>query len=222
MDIVGNPEWVASEIRRVLKPGGVWVNFSLPLFTRSIPRELGPIGLEELPLYLNEADLELVDAQHQRVSFLNLERVAENTAALWNSSHFYTARKPVRGSTGGATVNKKSLLDEDVRWWKGVPHFVSTGGVHISSIADAEFGTKPKSSARMEISFRLQSSRKRFVLREENARCLRALFELIDGNRTYREIHEALVTKGGGVDASLLPELSHYLSDRLGLINVQL
>jgi len=209
MDIVGNPLRVAIEIQRVLKPGGVWVNFSLPLRWPVLPRELGRFTLEELPAFLERAGFQLSESRQERFSCVNLEKVAETAPTCRMSVHFFVAAKaPDTGKSMSGSYNGGIAAGDDDGWWRNVPEFVTGRRAEIASMMHI---CSERGSPRFEGS-------SPYVLQEDDARMLKSLSELIDGKRTYSEIYSAIVGQGFGVSLPDFRELFHYLSDRLGFI----
>jgi len=217
MDIIGDPLQVAIEIERILKPGGVWVNFSLPMLAPVLPQEFGSLTLEELPVFFGPAGFEFIESRRERFTIMNLEKIYAEGRLLRNSVDFFTARKVA--STRRYDVKQAIALSNEETWWRNVPRFATGRRAEISSVA--EFSSD-RQSRRFEASFGFWSDcvASRYTLDEVDAARIKAVVELIDNTRTYIDIYDTITMQGFEISRSDFRELIHYLSDRLGLVSV--
>lgn len=217
MDIVSNPYCVAAEIRRVLKPGGLWVNFSMPLRQPHEPTEFGLFTLHELPTFLNSAGLELAESHQQRYSIMDFQRIDKNALALLHNVHFFMALKPNLPVTG--VFSRKPLSDEDY-WRYAVPGYIEGRTAQIiRAISHSGKGT----SYAFEASFGFSSFPflDRFSVSEDHAAQLGDILDLIDGKRSISQIHDVLIQNGHEIGCLDLCELFDYLWARHGLVNMK-
>ncbi|MDB6008730.1 MAG: hypothetical protein JWL65_980 [Gammaproteobacteria bacterium] len=221
MDIVGNPSRVAREIHRVLKPGGVWVNFSLPMRTTIVPQEFGCFGLAEMPGFLGSVGFQLLESREERFSLLNLEKISKAATTVAHSVHFFTARRQLDvTASNGNNCHGIAVRDDDA-WWRSVPRFTSGRTAEIASVVEYCSDLRKR---RFDVSFglvRLPASEgtiPRYALDADDANRLNAFLGLIDGTRTNREIYHTLLAQGVRFSGADFRELCHYLSDRYGLV----
>lgn len=217
MDIVGNPLHIAGEICRVLKPQGVWVNFSLPIHAPNLPTELRRLTLEELPDFLKPVNFELIEARHVPFSFLNLRQLSKTTTVYDENVPFFAARNLTEYTKSLGEIRNESLaLNSDRQWWQAVPKLAVGRRLEIASIVAHHPGRRYQ---RVEASFGFSFAAEQYVLEENIAQQLQALCGMIDGSRTFKEIYDAQVAQGLDFGASGFRELFHYLSDRVGLVD---
>jgi SAM-dependent methyltransferase/uncharacterized protein YbaR (Trm112 family) len=221
MDIVGNPRRVTAEIMRVLRPGGLWINFSLPLRLPDLPQELGSFTLDELEEFLRPLGFQLLESRHVYFKLLNVEKISEPTESCRHKVHFFVSQKPVNSVQSSEVYSRCLALVNDEGWWKSVPKISPARGAEF--ITTTDFGSE-RIDRRVEVSFGLiripgVGAFPRHTLEEDDMCRLKHILELIDGNRTYGEILSTIVdAKGLKVAPGDFCELFHYLADRHGLI----
>ena len=213
MDVVGNPYAIAREIHRVLKPGGVWLNFSRPMWLPSEPRELGRPSNEELPHFLGQNGLELVDSGRERFVVLNLAAVSVEATVAEHDVQVFTARK-VSGAKYVPDPSGQFEWGDDEGWWQSVPELMRRGRGRINSI----IAYKPGGAARY-IEVTLGEGRVR--MDQKDADLLQRLLDLVDGKRILGEIYNTLLAGGCTVNRTEFRELFHYLSERHGIVDLR-
>lgn len=89
MNIVTNQGLLATEINRVLAPGGVWINFSTPgsLNAFDIPTHL------DLPWYFKQYGFEALDSSLQRCKLLDFTKICNWSVTTEHGNLFFAARK---------------------------------------------------------------------------------------------------------------------------------
>jgi SAM-dependent methyltransferase len=219
MDIVGNPLRVANEIHRVLKPGGVWLNYSLPLHQPAEPPEFGLFTLDELPAFLKSADLQLVKAHHDNFVVTDFRRFDQSAPVWTHNVHFFIAQRPAAPSASGTVLDHNSTLGEsDDTWWDTVPRFFNGNTAQIIHATSYRAGLRNHSP---ELSFGLDVfPLNRFPIAEDHANFLMLVLDLIDGKRTFGQIRDQLTPNGFQMTDSDLRELFYYLSDRHGIVRI--
>jgi SAM-dependent methyltransferase len=134
MDLVTNQSLLATEINRVLAPGGIWINFSTPgsLNAFDVPTHL------DLPWYFRRHGFEALDSSLQRCKLLDFTKICNWSLTTEHGNMLFVARK-----TG-------SVIEE------GRQRFSEYFGGHGSSILSSH----PRLTSRYSISM---SDKKQFV-----------------------------------------------------------
>jgi SAM-dependent methyltransferase len=200
MDLVGNPLHVVDEIQRVLVPGGIWLNFSLPFFLPGEAREVGPPTLTELTDLLHARGWQMRQATRERFTLTSLEAIHDGGHRTDHEVYFFVARKlPGRTSP---------------------PHWFSAADWH-------EWRASLVPGRRPEISISNGDNRRATIRVGQaavtadaaQASAIDALFGLIDGRRSLQEITAALTPQFALTEREWR-ELFHYLSDCYGLVEM--
>jgi len=212
MDIVPNPLAVASEIQRVLRGGGIWVNFSKPFYVPGEVVEMGPPGLTELPQLLQPLGLEMIDSHSQRFALLNLEKIYAGGDRSSQEVHYFVARKiqPLAASGIEQRTPARDWRDSD-EWWQRVPRVVP--GREVQIILRRVFAPDGVEE-REEIGLANAS----FPVAREHVAFVEALFGQIDGKRTAGEIFARLTAGGVPFSEMQFRELLQYLAHHLSLL----
>lgn len=211
MDAVSNPWAVIDEIARVLKPGGIWVNFSLPFRLPDEPVGCGRPDIDELAAALAARELAVVESANVRFSPLDVSGLDSGTMTVNQSVQFFLAR---RAPMSAAAVPRHEL--HDARWWRSTPRIARGRSVEIASAL--AFSAAGVSSSRC---MRMQGAVGSFEVArcaEEDQQTMEAVLHAIDGQRSHREIQESLATQALLFDDRQYGELMYYLSRRDGLI----
>jgi SAM-dependent methyltransferase len=91
LDVVPNQKALASEVCRVLSPGGVWINFGLPLASTA-----GDLSATlDLPLFLGSTGFALLEHSMHRYSHLDFSAVSTWAATSMQTPVLFVARKNV-------------------------------------------------------------------------------------------------------------------------------
>jgi SAM-dependent methyltransferase len=72
MDLVSSPLWLCAELQRVLRPGGLWINFSNPFSVPGEPIELDRPGLAEVRELLATSGFEVLEAERREFALNDL------------------------------------------------------------------------------------------------------------------------------------------------------
>jgi SAM-dependent methyltransferase len=219
MDVVNNPQRVATEIERVLKPQGIWVNFSMPLRHSTEPPEFGLSTVEELPAFLRSAGLDLVEARNENFATLDFQKIDTNAYVCLSNVHVFTARKSIFNGPRMFFGENERHEDRET-WWDKVPAFNKdfTAQVTRATCYGAKGSTQ---TSELSLSPGPYSFLDRFSLASDDAAILSGILDLIDGIRTTREIHNQLSLRGFAIATNDLRELFHYLSDRHGIVRIE-
>jgi SAM-dependent methyltransferase len=205
MDIAGDPLGVATEIQRVLRPGGIWVNFSNPFKLPGDPPELGLPEPSELPGLFQPLGLEMVKVQRTRFTLQNLDQIYAGGHRNAQEVHFFVARKVAQPRETAVRKGFRMWDRHDLdSWWERVPAIIP--GREIQIIRKRVFGPRNPED-RVEIGMNAVS----FVVSPEHTAFVEALFGQIDGKHTLRAILDGLISQGMPLSEMEFRELIHCL-----------
>lgn len=206
MDIVGDPLGVAAEIRRVLAPGGVWINFSIPFKVPGEPPELGAPGLDELPGILGPCGFAIVERERRRFTLINVDALDDAVARRQHEVHFFVAR------AAGAAPVPAARGPSDAAWWQRVPR-VAPG--HDVQIIRRQVFEATGRSERVEVG----SAQLGFPAAPDVLFFIEALFSQLDG-RSTRALYDALAAAGIPFEERAFYELVRMLAERHGVLRL--
>jgi SAM-dependent methyltransferase/uncharacterized protein YbaR (Trm112 family) len=205
MDITGDPLGVAEEIQRVLKPGGIWVNFSNPFRIPGELPELGPPEPPELQELFAPLGLEMIEARRTRFTLQNLDQIYAGGHRNVQEVHFFIARKPVASE---GVVPTKTLRvwnrDDESSWWQLVPRIVP--GREIQIVRKRVLGPCGTED-RIEIGLNSVS----FSISSEQTAFVETLFGPIDGKHTLLQIFDTLASQDAPISKTEFRELIRSL-----------
>ena len=214
MDIAGDPLGVAAEIQRVLKPGGIWVNFSNPFRIPGDPPEIGPPEPSELPELFEPLGLDIIKIQRTRFTLQNLDQIYAGGHRNAQEIHFFVARKAAR-SPGIATQKRFQIWKRENgdSWWQLIPKIIP--GREIQIIRKRVLGPGGIED-RTEIGLNAVS----FGVSGEHTTFVEALFGQMDGKHTLQEILHNLVEQGIPMSNTQFRELIHGLRNQYCVISL--
>jgi SAM-dependent methyltransferase len=193
-DIVDNPVHLAEEIHRVLRPEGVWINFSHAFDAPGDPMELSPRKLEEVPLVLGPLGFDVLSLQRKRFIMLDASAIDPEPARTEDDVHFFMMSKAVgRPKLARFSELRQRFEAADPTLWQARPRAVPGKEVSISE-------RRVFSQHGGERHPELKVGPYAMPIPASHADLLGALLEQVDGERTLREIYDAV----GGA-ASLSP-----------------
>lgn len=216
MDVVGDPLGVAAEIRRVLKPGGVWVNFSNPFKLAGDPPELPLPEPGDLPGLLQPFGLEMIKAERKRFTLVNLDQIHAGGHRNAQEVHFFVARKAE--CPAAFVVHKRFQIwdeHEEDRWWQHIPKIIPGREIQISR--KRTFGPGGTQDS-IEIGLNAVN----FSVSSDHLTFIEALFGNLDGKHTLREILARLVSEGIPISETEFRELIYCLLNEYCLINLDI
>lgn len=211
MDAVGNPWAVIDEIARTLKPGGIWVNFSLPFRLPDEPLGSGRPDTDEIADLIRGTGLHIIGRESARFSPVDVSDIDPDAMTFSQSVQFFVARKEP-----GEEDHPSPQSTRDDAWWQGVPRFARGRNAQITSTVSIS-ARGPSTSRGMQMGGAVGA----FGIgidTEEDAKMLEAVLRAMDGLRNLRDIREALESQGHRFTKDQFGELLHYLSRRDGLI----
>lgn len=213
MDVAGDPLGVAAEIQRVLKPGGIWVNFSNPFRLPGDPPETGLPEPEELPELFEPFGLEIIKVRRTRFTLLNLDQIYAGGHRNAQEVHFFVARKaalPGRTIARRFQIWDRQNLDS---WWQLVPEIIP--GREIQVLRKRVFAPGGAKDG-IEIAVNAVN----FSISGEHTAFVETLFGQFDGERTLLEILNNLVAQGIAMRDTEFRELIHCLLNQYCVISL--
>lgn len=207
LDIVSNPLGLAKEIRRILKPDGVWINFSKPFRVNTDPPILGARRLDELPALFNSLGFDVAVLEKNRFRYLNLEKISDETDTIDQLIHYFVLKIHDGQADDGQAANRKVsrffLPNDGV--WHDIPRLVKGRGLIFSDMKafDGEGGCNEWS--------RISVMGHTFPIPGDFALLLETLFKAIDGHRDLQaifKIQEATI----GLDKQAFLKLIYILN----------
>jgi SAM-dependent methyltransferase len=185
MDIVSSQKKIASEIHRVLAPGGVWLDFSLPLSINAADQ----FNSLELPLFLRRSGFELLEQSMHRFSFLDLAPLSE---WAWTSSQTpvrFVAEKVFAPHVEPPDYFARYFAGTSDAIWDKVPRRV----VNISLVHERRFTDGGVREQHGLAVLHLNNTRPgNFAVTNETAVLIEWFLRAVDGTRTIREIFDLM------------------------------
>lgn len=210
MDIVANPLRVAEEIRRVLKPSGVWLNFSTPFRLPDEPFDLLPPDLEELPAIFEPMGWEIIKMERKRFNYLNFDEIHESADRRNHQVAYFVVRND--GSAPNKTSGLSGQADSSM-WWESVPRLVH--GLQVATIRKRVFGMSGPED-RLEIAL----NKRVFSVPEQYLAIVNMLFEQVDGKMTMQEIFTGLEARRILMTREDFYNLMHFLVDQYQVLKL--
>jgi SAM-dependent methyltransferase len=200
MDLVGNPLHVAAEIQRVLVPGGIWINFSIPFLLPGEPVEVGPPDLAEVSDLLHARGWDVRHATRERFMLTSVEAIHDGGERVNHEVHFVVARK-----RPDAAPPPHWFSAADWNEWRASAVPERQPQITWSGNGD---GRATIRVGRMAV-----------TADAALAAAIESLFGLIDGRRPLQEITAAMTPQLALTEREWR-ELFHYLSDCYGLVEL--
>jgi ubiquinone/menaquinone biosynthesis C-methylase UbiE len=117
LDIVPNQKALASEVCRVLSPGGVWINFGLPLASAA-----GDLSATlDLPLFLEHTGFRLLEYSTHRYSYLDFSAVSTWAGTYIQTPVLFVARKNAPQNEDGRDAFAEYYAGEGERILTAIP-----------------------------------------------------------------------------------------------------
>lgn len=213
LDVVGNPLAVATEISRVLKRGGLWINFSTPFSLPHEPAWVDPPGLDELPRVLEPFGFELNVRERRHFTLLDLTGIDPATSKVVEDVFFFAARRTAQGDPRGtgASFSPRSTGEGS---WNRIPTLLPGRQVHL--VRRTAY-THPDRSQRMEIGV----GKRVAPVSPESLSIVDALLSETDGRHTAREIFNRLTAAGWTMSAGEFLELLACLCWHHGVLDMR-
>lgn len=212
MDLESNhPYYLTNEIHRVLKPGGIWINFSIPFRVPGDVYELGPIAIDKLPTLFKPFGFELLCSQQQRFKPWNFEAVTGTGDRPDHEVHFYVAKKVSPSKYQKIYMpfidyfsNKNNEL------WNCTPVIVE--GRTLAVVNKTEFSSDGVyQSKALSVAFS-KVNEESFPIENDQAEFIEKFFKLINGERSLRDIYNLAFENDIKLTEDEFIELFHALS----------
>lgn len=178
LDLVIDPLATAIEIRRVLKPGGIWVNFSNPLVFPEEESRFGSPRIGEMATLFGPLGFDTLSCERRRFTLLNLDHLHSEGTRFHQEVHHFVMRKGSHAPGGVAITNAAGDS-----WWHQtagkVPHrTVQTSRKRIFNVGSVD--------VRFEIGVGTN-----FVATDESKiELFELLMQQIDGSKSIADIYD--------------------------------
>lgn len=209
MDVLADPLHVAREIRRILKPGGVWINFSNPFPLPDEPTTIGRPGIDELADILRPLGWGMERCERRQFSWLNTDDLTPFGDRSIQDVHFFAARK----------LADSSITDAEL---PGVPHLDWDCAPKRSVSREIHFAHKRTPRNDGTVNTVLEAQLQRFGNLPMSPQAM-VFFEHImksaDGRRTVRDILAGIPSNDRLADGNEFLTLMQYLIRHHGLLS---
>lgn len=212
LDIVSNTELFSQEIHRVLEPGGVWINFSKPFKVHS-PAELGRYRLAELPDYFKQRGFAVEQMACPRFTPLNPAALDAESDSINDAVHFFTLRKCAQPMPMANAQSAGRFFTGSNGVWHEIPRIVK--GREISFLQKRSLSDRlPDEPVWLNVMAKL------FAVPADLALLLEALFALMDGEKTLKELFAIVQSREIGITEAQFLVLIYCLNRQYALIEL--
>jgi len=189
LDIVPNTAWFIQEIRRILKPGGIWINFSKPFTWPLDITSLGPRQLSEITPILNDQGFEELQRKMIRFNVLSVEDVFQGGERFDQEVHMFVARKSTNALRENSSFVKGRMQTQRDEVWNQIPRLVRSREVAIveKKIFSVDLHEYVTGIQVMDAFIPMDQD---FLL------IISALFEGVDGKRTVNQLRNYMMEQG--------------------------
>lgn len=215
LDIVDNPLQLAEEIQRVLRPGGLWLNFSHAFDAPGDPIELSPRKLDEIMEVLSPLGFAAAFLQRKRFVMLNPSALDPEPPRTDEEVHFFGLRKDAALPARAPFRELRTRFrDGDPTLWDARPAPVPGKEVSLGQRRSfGEGGTAVRSELRV--------GPYPMPIPADYAELLAGLLGQMDGRHTLRQIHTALCAQGAELTPAAFFDLIYGLSVERYLIDLR-
>lgn len=191
LDIVPSPNKMISEIRRVLAPGGLWINFSNLSDDNSPPevRSYDQVNNLDLPSFLRKSGFALREESMHRFTLLDLSSVSEWALTNTESPIFFVAQKDTL-----APEPRDLFAEYFARQGDGVWSLAPRLASPVSMIQERIF-----TASGIQEGKRIRFSGGMRPLSNDMALLAEGLLRMIDGTRTLGEMFGGLKENYGNL-----------------------
>lgn len=189
LDLVGDPASFASEVWRVLKEDGLWINFSSPVAIPGDPPDLGPRLPDEMAALLESLGFSVIASERKRFKLWNFTKINNGGPITDYDCHFFVIRKSARPAPVGKDGFSRYFMDLDQAILDAVPQVIDSHKVSI-------IVKNAYSAGQVEETRQINVKSKWLPLPSAYAGLIEAILANIDGRKTIRDIHNHLVAGG--------------------------
>lgn len=215
LDFVSNPKRLTEEIYRVLKPGGLWINFSNPCRMPGDPVELGRRKLNELPVFFEKMGFDVLSMENERFALLNLEKIYAEAGNNEQLVHFFTLRKNENDrNLSGYDKPIQRFFKSNDSVWAETPRVVKGRELTFARKKSFEQGC---SNELIEISVEGHY----FSIPPNFAMLLDMLFKHVDGKNSLRKLFTVVHEKGISLNEDAFLQLIYVLNVQHYLIELE-
>ncbi|WP_437505506.1 methyltransferase domain-containing protein [Sorangium sp. So ce1099] len=211
MDLMVDPVVTALEIHRVLKPGGVWINFSNPMKLREEPLPYGVLDIADVPPLFEPVGFDVVQCDETRFTLLNFAHLDPAGVGSFQKVHHTVMRKRPEDRPASLAPRTRRSLDEPSCWGL-VAHRVAARAVEIARVKT--FGS-PHDRSRLQIGVNGEFSE----ASSSDAELCEALMSLIDGRRTLDGIYTSLAEGVSHFSREMFLEIMSSMHDNFGVVD---
>ena len=189
IDIVPNAAWFAHEIRRILKPGGVWINFSKPFTWPSDHAVLGPRRLPEIMPILHEHGFEELQLKMSRFNVLSTEDIYPGGERFDQEVHIFAAKKADDNMQVICPAIKGRIRKKPTEAWNQVPKLVGTRQIAVVEKKIFKTGLQETVPG-------IQVMDSFIPMERAFLSAISILLECMDGHRTLRQLKDHMDKQG--------------------------
>jgi SAM-dependent methyltransferase/uncharacterized protein YbaR (Trm112 family) len=209
LDLMGNPLWLAAEIRRVLAPAGIWINFSNPFPMPAEAEEIGRPDLAEASELLVTSGWHVVDTQRHEFVLNDIRAIDPEAVPKRQEVHLFVARKPAQHTP----EDHGRRWMRDPAWWQCSVENVP--GLDIKALRDQR--PDPNDGPPTAL---LSIAGQTVALPEEIAVGVAALFQVLDRGLSLETVAAQLEHFGLPLTRAEFRELVHYSSEHYGFVRL--
>lgn len=213
LDIVSNAELFSQEIYRVLKAGGVWINFSKPFINVHKSYELGRYQLTDLPDYFNKLGFSVEHADCHRFTPLNLAAIGAETDSVNDIVHFFSLKKSEQLMPVFKDRSANRFFTKNDAIWFEIPRVVK--GREIAFFQKRFLNNQVQADQLW-----LNALGRLFAVHTDLALLLESLYMLMDGEKNLKELFLILQSQGGNLTEEQFLILIYCLNRQHALIDL--
>ncbi|MGR9052890.1 MAG: class I SAM-dependent methyltransferase, partial [Gammaproteobacteria bacterium] len=213
LDFASDPGRLTEEIYRILKPGGIWINFSNPFRVLDDPIELGRRKLNELPAYFETFGFDTVSLENKRFTLLNMEKIVAEVGNNKNLVHFFTLKKSETIPDNKRRPIRRFFLENEAVWLE-IPKLVK--GRELTIAHKKKLDGQQANNGWIEFTVLRHS----FIIPSNLALLLETFIEHVDGKTTLRSLFTLLQRKGMALSEKAFMHLVYILHIQHNLISL--